>query len=56
MSKDFRGASGQEQSCELNRIKSPALSYVRKIKPPLNTYSGCHCMLFMEPDILIKLR
>ena len=21
--KDFRGASGQEQSCELNRIKSP---------------------------------
>ena len=24
MSKDFRGASGQEQSCELNRIKSPA--------------------------------
>jgi len=23
MSKDFRGASGQEQSCELNRVKSP---------------------------------
>jgi len=23
MSKDFRGASGQEQSCELSRIKSP---------------------------------
>ena len=23
MPKDFRGASGQEQSCELNRIKSP---------------------------------
>ena len=23
MSKDFRGASGQEQSCELNRIESP---------------------------------
>ena len=21
MSKDFRGASGQEQSCELNRVK-----------------------------------
>ena len=21
--KDFRGASGQEQSCELNRIESP---------------------------------
>jgi len=26
MSKDFRGASGQEQSCELSRIKSPAIS------------------------------
>jgi len=23
MSKDFRGASRQEQSCELSRIKSP---------------------------------
>jgi len=34
MSKDFRGASGQEQSCELSRIESPTYKQHFLTVPP----------------------